>query len=135
MLLSTFISEKLNNPSDSNIPKRNEVYLALVEHLQPRWYDVFLHLGIEREILDKCLKDHPFDNHSALLKMIDVWLQRKNPPPSWHTLVEVLQNNLLETETTDTIITKYCPDLVNKGKLYISIICAQHLQSFIGVTM
>ena len=124
MLLSIFNLEKLNNTSGSNIPKHNEVYLALVDHLQPRWYDVFLCLGIEREILDKCLKDHPFDNHSALLLMIDVWIQRKDPPPSWLTLVDVLRNNLLETEIADTIIAKYCPDLVIKGKLCISILCA-----------
>ena len=122
--LHIFPTVQLNNPSDPNCPKFKDVYLALIDQLQPRWYDVFLHLGIEREILDKCLKDHPFDYHSSLVKILTVWLQRENPPPSWQALVDVLQNKLLEGKLAVTIKQKFCPELLveNDGNyLYMCI--------------
>ena len=97
--------------------------MALIENLVPRWYDIFLHLGIDRSILDKCLEEYPYDDRSALLKVIAVWLQRVDPPPSWRALVDVLQNILLEGKLAVEIKKKYCRDLLleNEGALHVHV--------------
>lgn len=86
---------------------------------------MFLHLGIEREVLDECLKENPFDYHSSLVKILAVWLQRENPPPSWQALVDVLQNRLLEGKLAVTIKQKFCPELLveSDGKCLYMYVC------------
>ena len=114
MYMYVFItpSAKLNNPSDDSIPKLKEVFVGLVHTLQPRWYELFLNLGIQRHVLEKCLSDHPFDDHSALIHVITLWLQRSDPRPSWKDLVDVVQNVLMEGKAATEIKRKYCPGLL-----------------------
>ena len=121
------LTEKLNNPPDSSIPKLREVFVGLVKNLQPRWYEIFLNLGIHRNVLDKCLESHPFDDHSALIEMIAVWLQRSDPLPSWRHLVDVIQNVLLEGKVALEIKRKYCRELLqeSEGK------CAVHVYTIL----
>lgn len=115
-IFTVFLTEKLNNPPDSSIPKLREVFVGLVKNLQPRWYEIFLNLGIHRNVLDKCLKNHPFDDHSALIEMIAVWLQGSDPLPSWRHLVDVIQNILLEGKVALEIKRKYCRELLQENE-------------------
>ena len=118
---------KLNNPPDSSIPKLREVFVGLVKNLQARWYEIFLNLGIHRNVLDKCLENHPFDDHSALIEMIAVWLQRSDPLPSWRCLVDVIQNTLLEGKVALEIKRKYCRELLQESEgnvhSYVHVLC------------
>ena len=111
---------KLNNPSDSSIPKLKEVFVALVPNLQPRWYEIFLNLGIQRRVLEEYLQNHQFDDQSALIHVIALWLQKSDPPPSWRNLVNVVQNILLEGKVAIEIKRKFCRDLLleSEGTYY-----------------
>lgn len=91
-------------------PTANEVYTLLVDTLLPQWYDLFLHLGIDRAILDKSFSDHPFDPHVCLLDMIKLWLQREDPPATWKEMADVLRCKLLEGRYAVIVEEKYCSD-------------------------
>lgn len=102
------------------------MFAGLVQDLQPRWYEIFLNLGIQRHILDKCLEDHPFDDHSALIEMIALWLQRSDPLPSWGDLVDVVQNVLLEGKVAIEIKRKYCRDLLQENEGSVLYVCCMY---------
>ena len=90
------------------IPKLSEV-LSAVQPIQSRWYELFLYLGIQRDVLEKCFTNHPCDDHSSLVEVVLHWLQRTFPPPSWTELVDVIENILLEGTVAHDIKLTYCP--------------------------
>lgn len=103
----TFFTE-LYNPSDPSKPKMGDVYSVLVDSIYFRWFDIFLNLGIDRAMLEKSAKDHPYNSHLSLLDVIILWLEREDPPPTWQALADVLRHKLLEGKIADEIEKKYC---------------------------
>ncbi len=72
-----------------------------------RWYDIFLHLGFDRKKLDKHLKAVPPRDRYILLMLVQDWLDRQDPPPSWEAMVDVLRNKLLEGKLAADVEEKY----------------------------
>ena len=96
---------KLNNPLST--PRLEDV-VHMLQPIQPRWYELFLHLGIQRGVLEELCAKHHFDDHSALVKAVVLWLQRADPSPSWRELVHVVEYYLLEGQTATEIKRKFC---------------------------
>ena len=93
----------------NHIPKIEEV-VNVLQPIQIRWYEIFLFLGVQRDILDQCYVNHPCDDHSSLMELIIHWLKRREPLPSWRELVGVIQNILMEGDVAIEIQGKYCPE-------------------------
>ena len=87
----------------------------MLQTVETRWYELFLHLGVERSVLEKFYTIYPFDDHSALIQAVALWLQKTNPSPSWIDLASVVEYYLLEGQAANEIRSKYCLGTTNKG--------------------
>ena len=112
-----YSSAELCNHSDPSKPQMGDVYALLVDGALYRWYDIFVHLGVDRAVLDKAARDHPCNSHLSLLDVIVVWLEREDPPPTWQALAHVLRHNLLEGKISEKIEKKFCSNQ-DSGKRY-----------------
>ena len=90
-----------------DVPKLKEV-IDVLRPIQPRWYELFLYLGLKRDTLEKLCIEHPCDDHSSLIEAIINWLQRDDPLPSWEELLEVIQNVVMEGDVAIEIKKKLC---------------------------
>jgi len=102
-----YSSTELNTPSNPSKPQMGDVYSLLVDGALTRWYDIFIHLGIDRAMLEKSARDHPDNSHLALLDVIVLWLEKEDPPPTWQALAHVLRHKVLEGKIAEKIEKKY----------------------------
>ena len=75
--------------------KLKEVLIVL-QPIQTRWYELFLNLGVEREVLNMTYMNHPCDDLLSLTEAITHWQKRKYPPSPWSHLIDVVENILME---------------------------------------
>jgi hypothetical protein len=93
--MSATLEDRTLKSYQCDLPKLNEV-IDVLQPIQPRWYELFLYLGLKRDTLEKLCTEHPCDDHSSLIEALINWLQREDPLPSWEELLEVIQNVLME---------------------------------------
>ena len=98
----------LDNRTNPPKPKLGQVYAIMVEGLSSRWYDVFLHIGIDRAMLDKAAANNPYDAHLACLEIITYWVDREDPPATWKAFADVLRHKLLEGKAADKVEVLFC---------------------------
>ena len=109
------------SPPGPDCPKLNDICQALRNNkLQERCYDLFLHLGLDRQTLELCLENQPFDSRYAMVKMISMWLVKRDPSPTWKALVDVIENDLLEGKIARDIMKEFCPELLPEEGMHAS---------------
>jgi hypothetical protein len=83
-----------------------KVRMELVE-VQTKWYDIGLDLGLPVNTLET-IKQECQDTPECLRKMLLEWLKMIDLQPSWKTLIDVLQNKVInEGALAVTIAKKY----------------------------
>ena len=74
-----------------------------------KWYDIGVELNIPYHTLNVIEKDHPNNCADCLRKMLEHWLTRTTPAPSWSGLVEALSSEPVgEQRLASQIQSKYC---------------------------
>ena len=83
-----------------------KVRMELVD-VQTRWYDIGLDLGLPVNTLET-IRQECQDTAECLRKMLHEWLKTIDLQPSWNTLIDVLQNKVInEGALAVTIAKKY----------------------------
>ena len=57
-----------------------------------KWYNLGLELGISHGSLDAIKQDNLHVTGDCLSAMLREWLKRDQPPPTWHSLSNVLES-------------------------------------------
>ena len=65
-----------------------------LHEVRAKWYDIGLDLGLPVSTLDTILQQCQ-DNTECLRRMVQEWLKTTDPQPSWRTLINVLQNKVI----------------------------------------
>ena len=78
---------------------------ALYHTMANKWKEI----GVRLEIgdLETIGTRHPGDPHGCLLGMLEIWLKRVDPPPTWSAVIEAVEflgNEKLGKELKE----KYC---------------------------
>ena len=81
-----------------------------------KWYDIGVELNIPYHSLNVIEKDCPNNCADCLRKMLEHWLTRTSPGPSWSGLVEALSSEPVgEKRLARQIRTKYCDTQDDNG--------------------
>ena len=86
-------------------PKLKALMDALYHTVAARWKAI----GIQLEINDLASIEtkHRSDPQSCLIDMLEIWLKRVDPPPSWAAIVEALEF-LKEEKLAKELREQYC---------------------------
>ena len=71
-------------------------------------------LGIPKGKLAGIVAKHQDDPVSCLVEMLETWLERVYPPPTWSAIIEVVEF-LGEKRLGKELRDKYCGELVNNA--------------------
>ena len=81
---------------------------ALYHTVADKWEHIGIYLHLPMATLKTITAEHQHDPHKCLIGMLDAWLKRVHPPPTWSAIVaavKFLGEEQLARELTD----KYCP--------------------------
>ena len=70
-------------------PDLKELMTALYRKVASKWKAIAVQLNISD--LASIETKHSCDPHLCLLEMLDFWLKRVNPPPTWAAIVEAIE--------------------------------------------
>ena len=79
---------------------------ALYRKVADKWKVIGVHLEISD--LASIEARHRGDPHLCLLEMLDIWLKRVDPPPTWSAIIEAVEF-LGEEQLGKELREKYCP--------------------------
>ena len=66
--------------------------------MTPKWYEFGIALGIDRELLEKCLQYPP---EQSIIEICDHWLRNSDGQPTWRKVAEVLKTVGLQQLASD----------------------------------
>lgn len=86
-------------------PNLNDLMDALYHTVAAKWKAI----GVKLEINDLASIEtkHRSDPQSCLIDMLEIWLKRVHPPPSWAAIVSVLEF-LKEEKLAKELREQYC---------------------------
>ena len=70
-------------------PDLKELMTVLYRKVASKWKVIAVQLNISD--LDSIETKHSGDPHLCLVEMLDVWLKRVKPPPTWAAIVEAVE--------------------------------------------
>ena len=72
-----------------------------------KWENIGIYLHLPISTLRAISAEHQCDPHKCLIGMLEVWLKRKDPPPTWSTIIEAVEF-LGEEQFARNLREKYC---------------------------
>ena len=78
----------------------------LYHKVADKWKVIGVHLEISN--LGSIESKHPHDPQLCLVEMLEVWLKRVDPPPTWSSIIEAV-DFLREEQLAKELREKYCP--------------------------
>ena len=62
--------------------------IQLRSEVTPKWYQFGKAIGVEKEVLDKCMKYPP---EESIVEILDNWLRNHAGQPTWNEVAETLR--------------------------------------------
>ena len=101
MLIEDFVH------ADSQTPELMDLVKELYQNVANKWKTIGILLGIEKGSLDKIKTDNAGNSGDCLQEMLDTWLKKVDPKPSWSAMTDVLKR-LGEESLAEHIRKRYC---------------------------
>ena len=80
-----------------------------IHDIRSKWQDIALELGMSIKDARKIRSDFD-DDKNRLLEILQWWLEREQPKPTWGVLIESLRSCTVEEhQLADALQRKYCP--------------------------
>lgn len=81
-------------PKRRRVSEQEVTYTAILKELSQEvsheWEEIGPHLGLKIGQLSIIKRDNPNDCQRCFRKMIKLWFQQLDPPPSWSDIIRVL---------------------------------------------
>ena len=81
---------------------------ALYNTVADKWEPIGIYLHLPMATLKAIAEERQHDPHKCLLGMLEVWLKRVDPPPTWSAIIEAVKF-LGEEQLGRELREKYCP--------------------------
>ena len=81
---------------------------ALYHKVADKWKVIGVLLEIPKGVLSRIADKHQRDPCSCLVEMLETWLERVHPPPTWAAIIEDVEF-LGEEQLGKELRNKYCP--------------------------
>ena len=89
-------------------PALQELMDALYNEVADKWEPIGIYLHLPMATLRAITADHHRDTYKCLLSMLEVWLKRENPFPTWSAIIQALKF-LGEERLATALRKKHCP--------------------------
>ena len=89
-------------------PALQELMDALYNEVADKWEPIGIYLHLPMATLRAITADHQRDTYKCLLSMLEVWLKRENPFPTWSAIIQALKF-LGEERLATALREKHCP--------------------------
>ena len=87
---------------------------ALYHKVADKWKVIGVLLEIPRAKLAGLAEKCQDDPHNCLIKVLETWLERVHPPPTWTAIIEAVEF-LGEDQLGKELREKYCGEHVNNA--------------------
>ena len=87
-------------------PDLKDLMTTLYHKVADKWKVIGVHLRIGD--LASIETKHHSDPHLCLVEMLDAWLRKVDPPPTWSAIIEAVEF-LGEEQLGRELREKYCP--------------------------
>ena len=87
---------------------------ALYHKVAEKWKVIGVLLEIPKGKLAGITEKYRDDPHRCLVEMLDTWLERVHPPPTWTAIIEAVEF-LGEEQLGKELREKYCGEHVNNA--------------------
>ena len=64
---------------------------ALYHTMADKWEHIGIYLFLPMAILKLIAAEHHRDPQTCLIRMLEVWLNTVNPPPTWSAIIETVE--------------------------------------------
>ena len=64
---------------------------ALYHTVADKWEHIGIYLHLPMATLKIIATQHPRDPQRCLIEMLEVWLKRVNPPPTWSAIIKTVE--------------------------------------------
>ena len=81
---------------------------ALYHTVADKWEPIDIYLNLPMPTLKAIAEERQHDPHKCLLGMLEVWLKRVDPPPTWSAIIKAAEF-LGEEQLGRELREKYCP--------------------------
>ena len=89
-------------------PALQELMDALYNEVADKWEPIGIYLHLPMATLNVIGANHKLDTYKCLTKMLEVWLKRENPLPTWSAIIQALKF-LGEERLATALREKHCP--------------------------
>ena len=72
-------------------PDPKDLMDALYHTVADKWEHIGIYLHLPMATLRTIAVEHQQDPHKCLIGMLEVWLKRVNPPPTWSAIIEAVE--------------------------------------------
>ena len=75
----------------SAVPNMKDLMNALYHTMAGNWEHIGIYLLLPMTILKAIAAEHQHDPRTCLIRMLEVWLRRVDPPPTWSAIIETVE--------------------------------------------
>ena len=72
-------------------PAMKDLMDALYHTVADKWEHIGIYLHLPMAALKAINAEHHHDPHKCLIGMLEVWLNRVDPPPTWPAIIEAVE--------------------------------------------
>ena len=84
-----------------------ELMDALYHKVADKWEHIGIYLHLPMPTLKVIAGEQQCDPHKCLIRMLEAWLKRVDPPPTWSAIIEAVEF-LGEAHLARQLKEKYC---------------------------
>ena len=90
-----------------SIPSMKDMMEAFYHRVADKWEHIGIYLHFHMATLKTIAAQHQRDPHKCLIGILEVWLKRVDPPPTWSAIINAVEF-LGEEQLARELRKKYC---------------------------
>ena len=75
----------------ASAPDLAELMDSLYHTVADKWKFIGIYLHLPMATLNTIATEHHSDPHECLMAMLDAWLNRVEPPPTWSSIIKTME--------------------------------------------
>ena len=94
-------------------PVLKDLMDALYNEVADKWEPIGIYLHLPMTTLRAIGAEHQRDPYKCLMRMLEVWLKKEDPLPTWSAIIDAVKF-LGEEQLATALREKHCPEFMNQ---------------------